>query len=113
VVASVRRVSDIIGDISAASHEQEGGISQINQAISEMDSVTQQNAALVEEAAAASEAMQDQAHQLAQVVSGFRLNAAASAGAHGTATVATLRQGAQRAARQPVRQAGGLRIALA
>jgi methyl-accepting chemotaxis protein len=113
VVASVRRVSDIIGDISAASHEQEGGISQINQAISEMDSVTQQNAALVEEAAAASEAMQDQAHQLAQVVSGFRLNAAASAAAHGTATVATLRQGAQRAARQPVRQAGGLRIALA
>jgi methyl-accepting chemotaxis protein len=110
IVASVRRVSDIIGDISAASHEQEGGINQINQAISEMDSVTQQNAALVEEAAAASESLQDQAHQLAQVVSGFRLNAEPAATAHGPAAVAPLKLARQSAAK-PARHMGGLRIA--
>ena len=72
IVASVKRVTDIMGEISAASHEQTQGIEQINQAITQMDQVTQQNAALVEEAAAAAEAMQDQAAQLAQTVSVFR-----------------------------------------
>lgn len=74
VVASVKRVTDIMGEISSANHEQEAGIEQINQAISEMDHVTQQNAALVEEAAAASQSMQDQADDLAQVVSVFKLD---------------------------------------
>jgi methyl-accepting chemotaxis protein len=76
VVDSVRRVSDIIGEITAASREQSLGIEQINQAIMQMDSVTQQNAALVEESAAAAESLQGQAAQLAEVVGKFVLNQA-------------------------------------
>ena len=77
VVASVQRVTDIMGEISSASHEQESGIAQINQAVSEMDAVTQQNAALVEQAAAAAGSLQEQASVLAQVVSVFRIEGAA------------------------------------
>jgi methyl-accepting chemotaxis protein len=76
VVASVRRVTDLMTEISAASREQSIGIEQVNGAIAQMDQVTQQNAALVEEAAAATEAMQEQAHSLAQAVSVFKLDAA-------------------------------------
>jgi methyl-accepting chemotaxis protein len=76
VVGSVQRVSDIMTEISAASREQSIGIEQVNGAIAEMDQVTQQNAALVEEAAAATESMQEQAHTLAQAVSVFKLDAA-------------------------------------
>jgi methyl-accepting chemotaxis protein len=72
IVGSVQRVTDIMAEIMAASVEQTAGIEQINEAVLQMDQVTQQNAALVEEAAAAAEAMQDQAVQLAQVVSVFR-----------------------------------------
>jgi methyl-accepting chemotaxis protein len=72
VVGSVKRVSDIIGEIAAASDEQRAGIEQVNQAIVQMDQVTQQNAALVEQAAAAAEAMQDQAAGLAGLVGTFR-----------------------------------------
>jgi methyl-accepting chemotaxis protein len=75
IVASVRRVTDIMGEIMAASQEQNAGIDQINQAIAQMDQVTQQNASLVEEAAAASAAMQEQAAKLAQTVSVFKLDA--------------------------------------
>ena len=75
IVASVKRVTDIMGEIASASSEQEAGIEQINQAISEMDTVTQQNAALVEEAAAAATSLQEQATDLEQVVSLFRLAA--------------------------------------
>jgi len=74
VVASVRRVTDIMAEISTAGDEQSAGIEQINQAVSEMDTVTQQNAALVEEAAAAAEAMQNQAANLERVVSVFRVD---------------------------------------
>jgi methyl-accepting chemotaxis protein len=74
VVASVRRVTDIMGEITAASQEQSAGIEQVNQAIAQMDQVTQQNAALVEEAAAAAESLQDQAGNLSQVVSVFKLD---------------------------------------
>ena len=73
VVSSVKRVTDIIGEISSASQEQTHGIGQVNQAITQMDQVTQQNAALVEEAAAAAGSLQEQAHGLAQVVSVFKL----------------------------------------
>lgn len=73
IVASVRRVTDIMGEISAAGREQELGIGQINHAIIEMDAVTQQNAALVEEAAAAAESLQDQAVELADIVGIFKL----------------------------------------
>jgi methyl-accepting chemotaxis protein len=76
VVDSVRRVSDIISEITAASREQSMGIEQINQAIMQMDSVTQQNAALVEESAAAAESLQGQATQLAEVVGRFVLDPA-------------------------------------
>ena len=78
IVASVRSVTDIMGEITAASQEQTAGIEQINMAVSQMDQVTQQNASLVEEAAAAAESMQEQAAKLAQVVSVFKLDAAAS-----------------------------------
>jgi methyl-accepting chemotaxis protein len=73
VVSSIRRVTDIMAEITHASQEQTGGIEQVNQAIGQMDQVTQQNAALVEEAAAAAGSMQDQAAQLAQVVGVFKL----------------------------------------
>jgi methyl-accepting chemotaxis protein len=75
IVASVNRVSAMIGAISSATQEQGAGIEHINQAIAQMDQVTQQNASLVEEAAAASEAMQEQAAKLAQTVSVFRVAA--------------------------------------
>ena len=74
IVASVKRVTDIMSEIMTASQEQTDGIEQINQAISQMDEVTQQNAALVEEAAAAAESMQDQATNLTQVVSVFKID---------------------------------------
>jgi methyl-accepting chemotaxis protein len=71
IVTSVRHVTEIMDEIASASHEQELGIEQINRAIGEMDTVTQQNAALVEQAAAAAAAMQDQAACLAEAVSVF------------------------------------------
>ena len=74
IVQSIQRVTDIMGEITAATQEQTAGIEQINQAISEMDNVTQQNAALVEEAAAAAQSMQDQSASLAHAVSVFKLN---------------------------------------
>jgi len=74
IVESIQRVADIMGEITSASAEQTAGIEQINEAVIQMDSVTQQNAALVEEAAAAAQAMQDQASQLAEAVSVFRLD---------------------------------------
>lgn len=73
LVASVKRVADIVGEITAASDEQSTGIDQINRAVSQMDEVTQQNAALVEEAAAAASSLEEQAQQLAQAVSVFKL----------------------------------------
>jgi methyl-accepting chemotaxis protein len=73
IVESVAHVATIIAEIMNATQEQTSGIGEINVAVTQMDHVTQQNAALVEEAAAASQSMQDQASQLAQVVSVFRL----------------------------------------
>jgi methyl-accepting chemotaxis protein len=75
IVGSVKRVTDIMGEITAASHEQTQGIEQINQAITQMDQVTQQNAALVEEAAAAAASLQEQAGGLAKIVGMFKLEA--------------------------------------
>jgi len=75
IVESIKNVTDIMGKITAASQEQSSGIEQINQAITQMDQVTQQNAALVEEAAAAAGSLQDQARSLAEVVSIFKINA--------------------------------------
>ncbi|HWT19826.1 MAG TPA: methyl-accepting chemotaxis protein [Variovorax sp.] len=81
IVDSVKRVTDIMGEITAASQEQSTGIEQVNQAIAQMDQVTQQNAALVEEAAAAAQSMQEQAAGLVASVSVFRLEDGGSAAA--------------------------------
>ncbi len=73
IVTSVKHVADIMGEITSASREQSAGIGEINQAITQMDEMTQQNAALVEQAAAAAESMQEQAEILAQAVAAFKL----------------------------------------
>ena len=75
IVGSVQRVSDIIGEITAASSEQSDGIGQVNVAVTQLDQMTQQNAALVEESAAAAESLKQQASSLAKVVGTFRLSA--------------------------------------
>jgi methyl-accepting chemotaxis protein len=76
IVNSVKRVSDIIGEITAASAEQSDGIGQINGSVTQLDQMTQQNAALVEESAAAAESLREQAVRLAEVVSTFNLGGA-------------------------------------
>ena len=73
IVASVQRVGDIIGEITAAASEQSAGIGQVNQSVGEIDRMTQQNAALVEESAAAAESLREQAARLSKVVQQFRL----------------------------------------
>ena len=106
IVDSVRRVTDIMGEITSASQEQTSGIDQINQAISQMDQVTQQNAALVEEASAASEAMQEQAAKLAGVVGVFKLNNVAA-----PAPLRQPQQGAVVVSARAVKPAAASRIA--
>jgi methyl-accepting chemotaxis protein len=73
-VSSIQRVTDIVGEISSASNEQNAGVGQVSEAISQMDQATQQNAALVEESAAAAASLQQQAGQLVQAVAVFRLS---------------------------------------
>ncbi|MDO8449997.1 MAG: Cache 3/Cache 2 fusion domain-containing protein [Rhodoferax sp.] len=75
IVQSVRKVADVIGEITAASAEQSSGIAHVNQAIGNLDQMTQQNAALVEESAAAAESLREQADQLAQAVAVFKISA--------------------------------------
>jgi methyl-accepting chemotaxis protein len=75
IVGSVQRLSDIIGEITAAAGEQSDGIGQVNVAVNQLDQMTQQNAALVEESAAAAQSLKDQATRLAQVVQVFRISA--------------------------------------
>jgi methyl-accepting chemotaxis protein len=77
IVASVRRVSDLIGEITASSTEQRDGIGQVNTAVANLDQMTQQNAALVEESAAAAAALREQAQRLSEVVAVFNVGAAA------------------------------------
>ncbi len=93
IVAQVKRVSDLIGEITSATLEQNSGIGQVNNAVTQLDQVTQQNAALVEESAAAAESMKAQAHKLMQSVSVFRLSQAQAheviAQAQGTAKAVT------------------------
>ncbi len=73
IVGSVQRVTDIMGEITAAASEQADGIAQVNAAVAQLDQMTQQNAALVEQSAAAASSMKDQAHRLAGVVATFKL----------------------------------------
>nr|WP_314545324.1 methyl-accepting chemotaxis protein [uncultured Massilia sp.] len=87
VVESIQRVADIMAEITAANGEQTTGIEQINEAVIQMDNVTQQNAGLVEEAAAASESLQTQANKLSELVSVFRVAARQSSPAASAASV--------------------------
>jgi methyl-accepting chemotaxis protein len=91
VVSSVRRVTEIMSEITVATAEQSEGIAQVNQAVVQMDGVTQQNAALVEQAAAAAESLQEQAATLAQAVSVFKLDRGAAAPSMATAGAKRLR----------------------
>ncbi|EER57937.1 methyl-accepting chemotaxis sensory transducer [Acidovorax delafieldii 2AN] len=80
IVGSVKRVGDIIGEITAASSEQSDGIGQVNTAVNQLDQMTQQNAALVEESAAAAQSLRDQATRLAGAVQVFKLSGVEGAG---------------------------------
>ncbi|WP_462387896.1 methyl-accepting chemotaxis protein [Acidovorax sp. Q11] len=97
VVASIRRVTDIMGEISAASSEQSQGVSQVGEAITQMDQATQQNAALVEQSAAAADSLKTQAGQLVDAVAVFRLSAHAAR--QGDAIPAPARSGGTSASR--------------
>jgi methyl-accepting chemotaxis protein len=94
IVASVQRVTDIIGEISAAAEEQSGGIGSVNTAVSHLDQATQQNAALVEESAAAAESLRDQARQLVELVAAFRVGDDATPGQLARAAVTQARRAA-------------------
>jgi len=102
LVGGVQRVSDIIGEISAASAEQSTGIGQVNVNVSQLDQVTQQNAALVEQSTAAAGSLKDQAARLAGLVSTFQLSAQAAA-ARATAPAASTSSTPQRPAPQAAR----------
>ncbi len=73
VVSSIRRVTDLMGEISAANNEQSADVAQVAQVVAEMDTTTQQNAALVEEMAAAAGSLRNQAQELVQTVAVFKL----------------------------------------
>jgi methyl-accepting chemotaxis protein len=77
IVTGIKSVADIVGEIASASREQSAGISQINQSVTQLDTVTQQNAALVEETSAASSALQEQANELAKLAASFKLETSA------------------------------------
>jgi methyl-accepting chemotaxis protein len=85
IVASVKKVTDIVAEIAAASAEQSAGVEQVNLAIAQIDQVTQENAALVEEAAAAAKSMQDQAHSLSDQVAFFTVDGGTQPVAHASA----------------------------
>jgi methyl-accepting chemotaxis protein len=110
IVASVQRVSDIIGEITAASAEQSDGIGNVNQSVVQLDQMTQQNAALVEESAAAAESLKDQAERLAQAVDKFRISSstvltpASASLPKKTVTVTTTSAAAQHSAAAPAKK---------
>lgn len=115
VVSSIRRVTDIVGEISAASSEQSAGVGQVGEAVTNIDHATQQNAALVEQMSAAASSLKVQAQDLVRAVSIFKLSAADAAPRHASgpaaaqtvesrpvaARAAPPRQGAARAVRKP------------
>ncbi|MFC3656247.1 HAMP domain-containing protein [Xanthomonas hyacinthi] len=117
IVSSVQRVTDIMGEISAASQEQSSGIEQINQTVTQMDEATQQNAALVEEASASARALEEEARRLSEAAAVFRLGAADSPAATApvrAAAKAPARTLSRAAAAKPApRQTAGKRAAVA
>jgi septal ring factor EnvC (AmiA/AmiB activator) len=110
IVQSVQQVADIMKQISAASSEQSTGIEQVNQAIVSIDDVTQQNAALVEEAAAAAQSMRDQADLLAQAVSVFKLAGSPPPPPAGSRLPGKASLGVVVAAVEPVRRPAAVRV---
>jgi len=112
IVESVRRVTDIMSEISAASLEQTAGIEQINQAVAQMDEGTQQNAALVEEAAAAAAAMREQSTRLAQAVAVFQIDGEQMRAASSASVAGPLRAPAVSQPVAPVRAAQPVRPAI-
>ncbi|CAB3658743.1 methyl-accepting chemotaxis protein [Trinickia soli] len=115
IIAAVQRVTDIMGEIAAASEEQSGGIGEVARAVSQMDEVTQQNAALVEQASAAAQSLQEQADRLRSAVSVFQLahegsagRASASASASASAPIAPTRSAT---VRNPANKPGSARAA--
>ncbi|KFX62219.1 methyl-accepting chemotaxis protein [Paraburkholderia fungorum] len=104
IVQAVRRVTDIMGEISAASEEQSGGIEQVNRAVVQMDEVTQQNAALVEQAAAAAASLEEQTRQLQAVVNGWKVGGEAR-GSAATRAPAAARPSAGKSGGQYVQSA--------
>jgi methyl-accepting chemotaxis protein len=110
VVASIRRVTDIVGEISAASREQDAGVSQVGEAVSGMDQTTQQNAAMVEEIAAAAASLNTQAQELLKTVAVFQLAPSPPAGATQAAVVTRT---AQAGARTATRDSAGTAARLA
>ncbi|BCQ55113.1 methyl-accepting chemotaxis protein [Burkholderia gladioli] len=112
IVRSVKRVTDIMGEIASASAEQGTGIEQVNVAVTQMDEVTQQNAALVEQATAAAQSMADQAESLRAAVSIFKVESRPRAAAETTPVRATANRAVQRReavkpTRAPVKAEGG------
>jgi methyl-accepting chemotaxis protein len=101
IVGSIRRVSDIVAEISAASAEQSTGIAQVGQAVSQMDQVTQQNAALVEQSAAAADSLKQQAQELARAMTAFKINRAVTAAAPAPVRPAARTTAARRPAAKP------------
>jgi methyl-accepting chemotaxis protein I, serine sensor receptor len=104
IVQAVRRVTDIMGEISAASEEQSDGIEQVNRAVSQMDSVTQQNAALVEQAAAAAASLEEQTRQLKDAVGAWRIEGAVQAQPSATQAAARLQPHARAPQAAPRRE---------
>jgi methyl-accepting chemotaxis protein len=104
IVTSVKQVADIMSEIAAASQEQSAGIEQINLAITQMDEVTQQNAALVEEAAAAASSMQNQAGNLAQAVAVFKLAQGAGESHRSSRSAAVLSSASLALVNKPMRK---------
>jgi methyl-accepting chemotaxis protein len=104
IVASVKKVSDIVSEISAANSEQSSGIDQVNKAVMSMDQVTQQNAALVEQAAAAAQSLLDQARVLSDRMARYKVGGASVASAPPAAAPGVVAAGtpAKRAAPAPV-----------
>jgi methyl-accepting chemotaxis protein len=113
VVGSVKRVTDIMAEISAASLQQSAGIEQVNIAITQMDDVTQQNAALVEQAAAAAESMEEQARNLAQAVTIFKLTGTGAGGGEQALERSELSNRSANVARLPMRDKAPTRQTLA
>ena len=109
IVASVRRVTDLIGEITAAANEQRDGFGQVNQAVSNLDQMTQQNAALVEESSAAAKAMHEQAQRLMQTMAVFQVGASTAAGQAMAAPPSTSTPAPQVVARAPVASASTVR----